>query len=102
MTADQLLEQLAGSNVRLFLDGPRLRFRAPPQALTEELRTAISAHRNEIIERLALEDPFPESKRLPCAKCDHREWVDDPPVDGQIRTICGRCGRFIGYRPVGS
>jgi hypothetical protein len=101
MTTDQLLNQLAGSNVRLFLEGPRLRFRAPPQALTAELRTAISVHRNEIIKQLALKGPSTEATRLPCTKCDHLDWVDDPPVDGRIRTTCGKCGRFIGFRPVG-
>jgi hypothetical protein len=99
MTADQLLEQLAGSKVRLFLDGPRLRFRAPPDALTSELRAAISSHRCEIVERLALDGRPPDAKALPCMKCDHRDWVDDLPNDGRIRTTCGRCGRFVGYRP---
>lgn len=93
MTFSELQAVLGGRNIVLYLEGESLRFRAPAGALTEELRFEISAHRQAILRSL---QPSPNER---CRRCDMRDWVDEPPQDGRIRTHCGRCGRFIGYRP---
>ncbi len=98
MTAADLLHILADCAVELYLDGDQLRFRAPAGALTPELRNEIAAHRPTIIEHLR--KGTNTTATASCGRCDWRNWRDDPPEDGRIRTTCGKCGRFIGYRPV--
>ena len=98
MIAEAILRQLAERNVELQLEGDRLRFRAPAGALTDDLRASIADHRAEIIGLLRPRPALSAGER--CVMCDWRGWVDEPPVNGRIRTHCGRCGRFIGFRPV--
>jgi hypothetical protein len=98
----ELMNELSRRGVVLYLDGDRLRFRAPVGALVTELRAAIAEQRLAIIDRLRPTPAAAGSHNAKCARCDHRNWVDAPPVAGQIRTTCGKCGRFIGYRPVGT
>ena len=52
MTLDQLLADLSQNQIEVFLDGDRLRYRAPEGVLTVDMRVAISEHRVAIIERL--------------------------------------------------
>jgi hypothetical protein len=99
MNVDVLLRNLADRDVELYLDGDRLRYRAPEGALTPELRGGIAAQRLAIIEHLRMAATTTVATR-PCGNCDWRHWRDDPPNDGRIRTTCGKCGRFIGFRPV--
>lgn len=33
-------------------------------------------------------------------QCCPADWRDMKPVNKTIRTICGKCGTLIGYRPV--
>lgn len=100
MTTEDLLRRFADDGIQLYLDGDRLRFRAPAGALSQKWRDEITARRMAIVLYLA-------SQRVAAAatehgpSCDRRFWVDDPPQDGRIRTTCSVCGRFIGYRPVG-
>ena len=100
MTAEQLLADLARSEITLFLEDDRLRYRAPEGALTRERRAAIAEHRAQIIERLR-GHRVPRTPVAKCIHCDRQDWVDDPPKDDRIRTTCGKCGRFIGFRPEG-
>lgn len=43
---------------------------------------------------------LPDSMMCRCRENDHRCWRDEKPQFGKIRTHCGLCGRFIGYRAV--
>ncbi|CCD97013.1 putative Non-ribosomal peptide synthetase [Bradyrhizobium sp. ORS 375] len=52
MTAASLIATLRSRGIALFMDGDQLRFRAPPGALTPELREAIGADRAAIIAHL--------------------------------------------------
>ena len=101
MTLEQLLDDLAGRQVTLFLEGNHLRYRAPEGALTPELGVVIADNRVEIIERLRRGANGATVQPPRCVTCDRRYWVDDPPRHGRIRTTCGKCGRFIGFRPEG-
>ena len=48
------VEELERRGIQLWLDGDMIRYRAPPGKLTDELKTAISARRSEIVELLRL------------------------------------------------
>ena len=98
MTLDQLLTDLTHNQVVLLMEGDRLRYRAPGGVLTADVRVAINEHRTEIIERLRAGGSI-EGKSRQCITCDRQYWVDEPPKNGRIRTTCGKCGQFIGYRP---
>lgn len=98
MTIAELFAELERQRVELSLDGDRLRFRAPTGALRPELRTVISDQRTEIIAALRPTPVAADAHSQPC-DCERGDWRDDPPALGRIRTKCGRCGRFIGYRP---
>ena len=101
MTIDQLLAALAQNQIVVFLDGDRLRYRAPEGALAAGVRVAVSEHYTAIIERLrGGARPMPP-RPTKCMFCDRRHWVDEQPKGDRIRTVCGKCGGFIGYRLVG-
>ena len=47
-----LFAKLAAVDIRLFLDGERLRFDAPQGALTDALRSELQTHKADIIAHL--------------------------------------------------
>lgn len=97
MTIESLTTTIASRGVSLYLEGEALRFRAPKGALTAELKQQIVEHRGEIIAQMR--PPAAAKCRKSAIRCDWRDWVDEPAREGRIRTHCGQCGRFIGYRP---
>ncbi len=99
MTLDQLLVDLVGRQITLFLDGGRLRFRAPEGALTPELRAVIAEHRAAIVERLRRGANGAAGRPPRCVACDRQYWVTDPPQNGRIRTIFGKGTRVVRSRP---
>ncbi len=96
MSMEEVFSQLQASHVHLWMEGEQLKYRAPAGAMTEELRALIAVYRDKIIEQLRQG----QNDRSRCTACDYRQWIDAPSIEnGLIRTECGRCGRFIGYRP---
>jgi hypothetical protein len=97
LTTIKLLAELDNRGVQLFLDGDRLRYRAPAGVLGPGLREALSEHRLAIVDLLG-QSSKADQPRQKCLSCDPRNWRDEPPNNGRVRTTCGVCGRFIGYR----
>lgn len=54
MSVQALLSDLSAAGVRLYLEGDRLKFRAPVGVMTEDRRAKVRAHRNELIALLAV------------------------------------------------
>lgn len=101
MSAEMLLKSLESTGISLFVDGTSLRFRAPKGAVSDELRQSIIERREDVIRHLT--QPRPKALDVDsgnCSQCDMKDWVDETPQNGRIRTTCRKCGRFIGYRTV--
>ena len=96
MSLLDLLQTLSHCSITLTLADNQLHYRAPAGALTPDLRAQIAAYRSSLIQHL---QSLPPPR---CTYCDWRTWVDAAPQHGRIRTTCGTCGRFIGYRPASS
>ena len=99
MTVDRLLATLAEPRVTLILERDKLRYQAPARAMTTDLREAVAMHCTAIIERLGNRQPNGLATPTRCVHIPSPDWIDEPPRNGMIRTVCARCGRFIGYRP---
>ncbi|HEX6820276.1 MAG TPA: hypothetical protein VF120_18005, partial [Ktedonobacterales bacterium] len=64
MPLDVLLSEIAARGVRLFVDGGRLAYEAPENALTEEMLAAIRVHKAHLPVVLSLDDLWGELERL--------------------------------------
>ena len=100
MNVDQILETTRDRKIALFLVGDKLKYRSPNGALSPKLREAIRQQREPVVRRLRETGEANNGVQNRClVRCDFHDWFDEQPVNGRIRTICGKCGRFIGYRP---
>jgi hypothetical protein len=52
MSVKHLLQQLASLDVKLWVDDQRLRYSAPPGAMTDKLREQLASHKAEVISLL--------------------------------------------------
>jgi hypothetical protein len=75
MTAADLLDACHARGVGLFIEGGRLRYRAPAGALDADLLAALKARRDELLE--ALHRPAPEGR-------------PDPPPGARLFFLDGR------------
>ncbi|MCC6493487.1 MAG: hypothetical protein IT424_10745 [Pirellulales bacterium] len=99
MSAKSLLTKLAAHGIDLHLAEGVLRFRAPKGVLTADLKDQIVERRADIISQLRPPTEQGAKSLSAACLCGMELWVDEPPQDARIRTHCGNCGKFIGYRP---
>jgi TubC N-terminal docking domain len=98
MTATDCIARLTANGVRLWLDGDRLRYSAPRDALTRELREAVTANRAEIIRRLQ-DEPLGMVVPEPLASFNAIERCYNGNCGAMAafkagRGFCKRCGVY--------
>ena len=102
---DALLDSLARRDVRLWLDGDRLRVNAPKGVLDDEMRALISSRKDELIAALksasgsGARDPIPQLPRggpLPVSSVQQRLWFLDRMDPGSPVYNIGLGVRFKG------
>src|SRR5215207_5881946 len=86
MTTVKLLSQLRGLGVKLWLDGDRLRYSAPPGALGPALLAQLAARKAEVVDFLRDADaagapppvrPVGRDRALPLSYAQTRLWLLD-------------------------
>jgi amino acid adenylation domain-containing protein len=110
-----LLDQLEQRDVRLSLEGDRLRINAPRGALDDELKAKIAAQRDDIIARLRLQNEreilqghgrdviqiVPRTGALPVSAAQQRLWFLDQMDPGNSQYNIGGGLRLQGNLDVG-
>jgi amino acid adenylation domain-containing protein len=109
VTATELLESLARSDIRLVVEGGKLRVNAPKGALTEALKGAIAGQRNALIEILGTRVApaavvadsqairvIPRGGPLPISSAQQRFWFLDQMEPGRPDYNTGVAIRFRG------
>jgi hypothetical protein len=119
MTGTELVAHVRGQGIALTVEAGRLTVEGAADRLTDELVALLRDHKADVLAALGAEPaaalpgafrspergPTPatdDRSTRPACRCRPADWRDDPPVDGRIRTTCGQCGRFVGYRPAGA
>jgi amino acid adenylation domain-containing protein/non-ribosomal peptide synthase protein (TIGR01720 family) len=86
LTLNELLVRLRSQSVSVYVEGGRLRFRAPPGAIDEALKHAITAHRSALRElvdgRSSTDDSGPlvakpRPTTIPLSHAQSRLWFED-------------------------
>lgn len=85
MTVVEFIASLAKKDIRLWLEGPNLRFSAPEGAITADLRSELVARKAEVMAFLANAEKFTQapikpadrSKPLPLSFAQQRMWLLD-------------------------
>ena len=65
MAVEKLIATLRAANVKLWVDGGKLKFSAPPGVMTGQLRTDLSLSKAALIEWLQQTVPVAQHKPLP-------------------------------------
>ena len=102
----ELLHDLAANQVRIWLEGDQLRFKAPKNAFTPELRNRLKAAKEEVIAHLrkdlgvrTAEGGIPKADRtqaLPLSYAQQRLWFIDQLDPGQPTYNISFCYRIDG------
>jgi hypothetical protein len=97
--AQRLLDRLIELGIRIECRGDQLRL-TPAAAISTELLRQLKCQKQELL--AILQNPAsPADGTVPCGVCRREHWIDEPPRNGRIRTRCGQCGRFVGFRREG-
>jgi amino acid adenylation domain-containing protein len=109
----QLLDQLAQRDIRLSLDGDRLRINAPRGALDDELKARIAERRDDILARLRMGEPPAQNADadaihrivrtgpLPVSAAQQRLWFLNQMHPGNAHYAIGGGLRLRGMLDIG-